>query len=67
MIGATFDTMDPEHMKWMAKQVKHGSVLICPNGSHCSMWDDEENYFRGLIRFIKSVDQGGKLEPILNV
>ncbi|CAF1412741.1 unnamed protein product [Adineta ricciae] len=67
MIGATFDTMDPEHMKWMATQVKHGSVLICPYGSHCSMWDDEEHYFRGLIRFLKGVDQGEKVEAILNV
>ncbi|CAF4965981.1 unnamed protein product, partial [Rotaria magnacalcarata] len=25
MIGATFDTMDPEHMQWMATQVKQGS------------------------------------------
>jgi proline iminopeptidase len=59
-IGATFDTMDPEHMKWMSTQVQNGSVLICPNGSHCSMWDDPEHYFPGLIQFIKTVDQGQK-------
>lgn len=57
IIGATFDTMDPEHMKWMANQVQHGSLLICPNGSHLSMWDDQEHYFPGLIQFIQSVDQ----------
>ncbi|CAF5101596.1 unnamed protein product, partial [Rotaria sp. Silwood1] len=22
IIGATYDTMDPEHMKWMATQIK---------------------------------------------
>jgi proline iminopeptidase len=67
MIGATFDTMDPEHMKWMATEVKQGSVLICPNGSHCSMWDDQEHYFPGLIQFIKSVDRGEKPESIIQV
>jgi proline iminopeptidase len=66
MIGATFDTMDPEHMKWMATQVQQGSVLICPNGSHCSMWDDQEHYFPGLIRFIKSVDKGERPESVIS-
>jgi proline iminopeptidase len=58
-IGGKHDTMDPEHMKWMATQVQKGRSLICPNGSHCSMWDDQANYFPGLIGFIKDVDAGG--------
>jgi proline iminopeptidase len=58
VIGATHDTMDPEHMKWMATQVQNGRSLICPNGSHCAMWDDQETYFKGLISFIKDVDAG---------
>jgi Predicted hydrolases or acyltransferases (alpha/beta hydrolase superfamily) len=57
-IGAQHDTMDPEHMKWMATQVQQGRNLYCPNGSHLSMWDDQENYFLGLIRFLKDVDAG---------
>lgn len=57
-IGGTYDTMDPEHMKWMATQVQHGRSLICPNGSHCSMWDDQPHYFPGLVQFIKDVDAG---------
>ena len=65
MIGGAFDTMDPEHMKWMAKNVKHGSIVICPNGSHCSMWDDQEHYFPALIRFIKAVDEGKPPEPAM--
>jgi proline iminopeptidase len=59
-IGGTHDTMDPEHMKWMSTQVQHGRHLLCPNGSHMSMYDDQKNYFPGLIQFIKDVD-GGKL------
>ena len=57
-IGGHHDTMDPEHMKWMATQVQNGRSLICPNGSHCSMWDDQPTYFPGLIQFIKDVDNG---------
>jgi proline iminopeptidase len=58
-IGGKHDTMDPEHMKWMSTQVQHGRNITCPNGSHMSMYDDQKNYFPGLIQFIKDVD-GGK-------
>lgn len=56
MIGGKYDTMDPEHMKWMSQQVKKGSYLYCPNGSHLSMYDDQQAYFDGIIKFIRSVD-----------
>ncbi|MBS1628172.1 MAG: proline iminopeptidase-family hydrolase [Bacteroidetes bacterium] len=64
-IGGEFDTMDPNYMKWMATQVKNGNYLYCPNGSHCSMWDDQAHYFPGLISFIKSVNEN-KFKPIKN-
>ncbi len=57
-IGGKHDTMDPEHMKWMSTQVQHGRNITCPNGSHMSMYDDQKNYFPGLIQFIKDVDGG---------
>lgn len=57
-IGATHDTMDPEHMRWIATQVTHGSFLLCPEGSHLAMWDDQRTYAEGLIRFLKAVDAG---------
>lgn len=57
VIGATYDTMDPKHMEWVASQIKHGQFLLCPNGSHFAFYDDQETYFSGLIKFIKSVDQ----------
>jgi proline iminopeptidase len=57
-IGATHDTMDPEHMKWMSTEVKNGRFLRCPNGSHLSQFDDQKVFFEGLIRFIKDVDTG---------
>ena len=58
VIGATYDTMDPEHMEWMSKQVQNGRFLLCPNGSHLAQYDDQRTYFTGLIKFIKDVDKG---------
>ena len=57
-VGGKFDTMDPEHMKWMSTQVQKGSYLFCPNGSHMSMWDDQQTYMNGVIKFIRDVDSG---------
>lgn len=54
-IGAEYDTMDPVQMEWMANEVQNGSYLHCPNGSHMAMWDDSENYFNGLISYIKNL------------
>jgi proline iminopeptidase len=56
VIGATYDTMDPNHMEWMANELPNGQFLLCPNGSHASHYDDQEIYMEGLIRFIREVD-----------
>lgn len=57
-IGSKYDTMDPEHMKWIANEVQNGRFLFCPNGSHLSQYDDQKTYFKGLITFLKDVDNG---------
>jgi proline iminopeptidase len=57
MLGAKYDTMDPKYMEWMATEVQNGRS-VTTNGSHCSQFDDPENYFSGLITFIKDVDSG---------
>jgi proline iminopeptidase len=59
VIGAQHDTMDPEHMQWMSEQLPNGSYLYCPDGSHMCMYDDQETYVQGLIKFIKVIE-GGK-------
>ncbi len=56
VIGATFDTMDPKYMEWMSKQIPQGEFLLCANGSHGSLFDDQLTYMNGLIKFIKSVN-----------
>jgi proline iminopeptidase len=57
-IGARYDTMEPAQMKLIADRVRHGRYLYCPNGSHLAIYDDQEVYMTGLIRFIEDVDAG---------
>ena len=56
VIGAQYDTMDPQHMSWMATAIPHARYLHCTNGSHMALYDDQALYFRGLIQFIQDVD-----------
>ncbi len=56
-IGGRWDTMDPEHMNWMANEVQHGRYLAT-EGSHMAMYDDQETYMAGVIKFLKDVDSG---------
>jgi proline iminopeptidase len=56
VIGAAHDTMDPEHMKWMAGAFPDGRYLHCPDGSHLAMYDDQQTYMAGLVEFLRDVD-----------
>lgn len=58
VIGARYDTMDPAHMEMMAGKVQRGRYLFCPNGSHMAMYDDQQTYVNGVIRFVRDVDAG---------
>lgn len=58
VIGARYDTMDPAHMKRMAEALPRGRYLDCPEGSHMALYDDQQTYFDGLIRFLHDVDAG---------
>ena len=55
LIGAKYDEMDPDDIRRMASLVPNSRLQIC-NGSHLSMYDDQQNYFNGLIRFLKDVE-----------
>ncbi len=54
-IGARYDEMDPEDMKKMATLMPNASSVICPNGSHLCMWNDQAFYFKHLLDFLRSV------------
>ena len=53
VIGATYDTMDPKYMEWMSKEIPGAQFLLCKNGSHMCMYDDQQTYMNGLIQFLK--------------
>ncbi len=57
-VGARYDTMEPAQMQKIAKGVKKGRYLFCPNGSHFALYDDQSAYMTGLIQFILDVDSG---------
>jgi len=57
MIGAKHDTMDPNAMEEQSKLVQHGRYLYCPDGSHLAMWDDQKVFMRGVIKFIRDVNE----------
>ncbi len=57
-IGAGHDTMEPAQMEKIAANVKQGRYLFCPQGSHMSMYDDQEVYMAGVIQFLLDVDAG---------
>ncbi|MBW3671143.1 MAG: proline iminopeptidase-family hydrolase [Acidobacteria bacterium] len=63
VIGAQYDTMNPEHMEWMSKQFPKGQYLYIPNGAHLAMYDDPERYFEGIIRFIEQTMNGRDVGP----
>ncbi len=57
MVGAKYDTMDPDAMEAQSKMVQKGRYLYCPNGSHMCMWDDQKIFMSGVIKFIRDVDE----------
>jgi len=54
-IGAQYDEMDPADMKKMADLMPNARNAFCPNGSHLCMWDDQAEYFKHLLKFLRTV------------
>lgn len=53
-MGARYDEMDPEDMRRMATLFPHGEAWISETGSHFAMYDDQQNYFKALLAFLKA-------------
>jgi proline iminopeptidase len=45
-------------MEKIAKEVKKGRYLYCPEGSHLALYDEQRVYMNGLTKFILDVDTG---------
>lgn len=58
LIGARYDTMNPEEIRKMGELIPRSRVHICENGSHSAMYDDQENYFQGFLQFLDDVETG---------
>jgi len=43
-------------MEMMAGKLPNGAYHYCPEGAHWAMYDDADNYFKGVIDFINKVD-----------
>lgn len=57
MICGRFDTMNPKDIERMGSLIPNSKVKICENGSHCTMFDDQENYFQALHAFFADVEK----------
>lgn len=57
VLGAVHDEMNPDDLRRMGKVLPNARVVIL-SGSHLSMYDDQEAYFRELVRFVKDVESG---------
>jgi proline iminopeptidase len=52
VIAGKHDTMDPNYMAAMAKQLPHGELAMT-NGGHMAMYDDQPTYFARLTAFLR--------------
>jgi proline iminopeptidase len=55
VIGARHDTISADDITRMGRLLPHGRSVICPNGSHLAMYDDQAFYFSKLIPFLQSL------------
>jgi proline iminopeptidase len=42
-IGSKYDTMDPEHMKWIANEVQNGRFYFAQMAVTFPQYDDQKN------------------------
>ncbi len=57
IIAGEKGTMNPDDIRKMGKLIPRSRVVLT-KGSHLEMYDDQENYFRAIVKFIKDVEAG---------
>ena len=55
ILGGRYDTMNPQDLMEMSRRMPDARTVICPNGSHLSMYDDQQSYFSALLPFLNRV------------
>ena len=58
VMGGRHDTMNPEDVRREGALIPRSRTHICPNGSHFSLYDDQQDYMRTLTGFLKDVEAG---------
>jgi proline iminopeptidase len=53
VIASQYDEMDPKELEKMSNVIPGAKLLVC-QGSHMSMWDDQQHYMEGVINFLKN-------------
>jgi proline iminopeptidase len=61
-----YDTMNPADVKKMSELIPTSRFALCTNGSHLSLYDDQERYMHDLMAFLNDVQKGrfGKSRPV---
>lgn len=57
LIGSKYDIVKIDELNEMKKRIPNSKLYICPNGGHFDFWDDTENYFNALQKFIKETEK----------
>ena len=47
------DTMAPAQIDRMSRLMPHARAVVCENGSHMAMYDDQARYFAALLAFLR--------------
>ena len=55
LLGARYDTMNPDVIRDMVGRFPNAQAFICPNGSHLSILDDQKNYFQAINKFLNKI------------
>lgn len=58
VMGGRYDTMNPDDVRREGALIPRSRTHICPNGSHFSLYDDQQDYMGALTAFLKDVEEG---------
>ncbi len=56
LVGGRHDTMSVEDKNEMGRRIPHSKVVICENGSHTPMWEDQDYFFTNIKKFVNDVE-----------
>jgi proline iminopeptidase len=56
LIVGRYDEMNPADIQKMGTLIPRSRALVLEKGSHLGMWDDQQTYFKGLLKFFDDVE-----------